>query len=64
MVISLLFLSSKWENPTADAIIFGAIGAGDILMLDPSDDKSDGRRHDLLCPYPNLRCIVERIRVK
>ena len=41
----------------------GAIDAGDLLRLVPSDDMSDGRRHYLLCPYSNLRRIVARSRV-
>ena len=47
----------------ADVVSAGAIGAVDLLRLDPSDDKSDEIRHDLLCPYLDLRCIVERSRV-
>ena len=37
-----------------DVMSVGAIGTGDLLMLDPSDVKSDGRRHDLFCPYLDL----------
>ena len=63
MGILSFFLSYKGEAPTADVISVSAIGTGDILMLDPSGDKSDGIRHDLLWPYLDLRCIVERSRV-
>ena len=48
--ILCLFLASKGEALTRDVISVGAIGAGNILMLDPSDDKSYGRIQDLLCP--------------
>ena len=44
----------------ADVVSVGTIGAGYILRLDPSDDKSGERRNDLLCPYLDLRCIVKR----
>ena len=40
-------------------ISVGAIGAGDLLKLDPSDDTSDGRGHNLLCPSFDLRRIVK-----
>ena len=41
----------------AGEVSVGAIGAGDSLRLGPSDDTSDGRRHDLVCLYPVLRRI-------
>ena len=47
----------------AGVVSVGAIGAGDILRLGPSDYTSDGRRHDLVCPYPVLGRIVARIRI-
>ena len=47
----------------AGVVIVGAIGAGDTLRSGPSDDTSDGRRHDLVCLYPVLRLIVARSRV-
>ena len=47
----------------ADVVSVGSIGAGDLLRLDPSDDKSDERRHKILCPYLDLRCIYKRRRV-
>ena len=47
----------------AGGVSVGAIDAGDILRLGPSDDTPDVRRHDLLCPYPDLRRIVARSRV-
>ena len=42
----------------------GAIGAGESLRWGPSDDMSDGRRHDLVCLYPGLIHIVAQRRVK
>ena len=39
----------------------GAIDDGYLLRLVPSDDMSDGRRYNLLCPYPDLRRIVAQI---
>ena len=59
----MFFLASKGEAPMTDVISVRAISAGDVLMLDPSDDNSDGRRHELLCPYIDLRCILKRSRV-
>ena len=47
----------------AGVVSVGAIGTGDLLSLGFSDDTSDGRRHDLVCPYPVLRLIVARSRV-
>ena len=41
----------------------GAIGAGDLLRLVPTDDTSNGRIHNLLCTYPVLRRIFAWIRV-
>ena len=35
-------------------VCVGAIGAGDFLRWGPSGDMSDGRRHDLVCLYPDL----------
>ena len=39
----------------ADVISVGAIGDRYILIYDPLDNKSDGNRHKLLCPYLDLR---------
>ena len=47
----------------AGVVSSGAIGAVDLLRLVPSDDTSDGRRHDLVCPYPFLRSIVAQSRI-
>ena len=47
----------------AGVVSVGTIGAGDILSLGTSDDTSDGKIHDLVCPYPVLRRIVTRSRV-
>ena len=41
-------LASKGEAPMADVVSVGAIGAGDLMRLGPSDDTSGGRTHDLL----------------
>ena len=57
------FLVSKEDAPTVDVVSVGAIGAVDLLSLDPSNDNSYEGRHDLLCPYFDLRCIVKRRRI-
>ena len=41
----------------------GAINDGDLMRLGPSDDTSDGRRHDLMCLYIDLRRIVAQSRI-
>ena len=58
------FLVSTGEAPMAVGVSAGAIDTGDLLRLGPSGDTSDGRRHDLLCPYPDMRRIVARSRVQ
>ena len=47
----------------ADVLSVGAIGTEDILRLNPSDDKSDERIHDFLCPYLDLKLIIKQSRV-
>ena len=47
----------------AGVVSVGAIGAGYLLRLIPSDDMSDGIRHNRVCPYPVLRRIVAQSRV-
>ena len=47
----------------AGVVSVGAIGSVDLLRLGPSDDTSGGRRHEIVCLYPVLRCIVTWIRV-
>ena len=61
-ILYLLFILQR-DAPMAGVVSVGAIGAGDILRLGPSDYTSDGRRHDLVCPYPVLGRIVARIRI-
>ena len=44
----------------AGLLSVGVIGAGDLLRLGPLYDRSDGIRHDPVCPYPVMRRIATR----
>ena len=46
-----------------DVVNVGTIGAVYLLRLVPSDDTLDGKRHNLLCPFLDMRLIVERIHI-
>ena len=63
MGVFVCFLASTGEAPMADVVSVGTIDAGDILRLGTLGDTSDERRHDILCPYPDLIRIVAQIRV-
>ena len=47
----------------AGVVSVGAIEVGDLLRFGPLDDTSDGRRHEFLFLYPDVRRIVEQSQV-